>query len=75
MKTGDIKQFLQLHRERGDMQQREINLTDEQVEAIEYLAADQGVSFADMAMTLIQYELQLIEAQHRADVQDQARRN
>lgn len=75
MKTGDIQDFLELHRDKGDIQKKEINLTSEQIEAIEYLAADQDVSFADMCMTLIQYQLQLIETQHRADIQDQARLN
>lgn len=75
MKTGDIKQFLELHNGKGDIQRREINLTDEQIEAVEYLAKDQDVSFEDMAMTLIQYQLQLVEVQHREDIRRKSRLN
>ena len=75
MKTGDIKEFLKVHRDKADIRTRTIHMTDEQVRAVEYLAADQGVSFEDMAMTLVQYQLQAIEAIHRADIQYQATRN
>lgn len=75
MKTGDAVTFLKSHREKGDIQEKQIHLTDEQVSAITYLAKDQGQSFEDMAMILIQYQMQFIEVQHQEEIREQARRN
>lgn len=67
MKTGELKEFIKVHEQENDINKVEIHLTDEQIKAINYLAKDQEVSFENMAMVLIQYQMQAIEVQHKSE--------
>lgn len=70
----EIDNFLQKHE--GNITPRLINLTTDQVEIIEALADQAGVSFKDMAMVMLHVLFQELDAAAgQFFIEEQARRN